>query len=181
MERKSLEVKLGSGGDGHVEAVFATLGVVDHDGDVTLPGAFKEGQHVRMYLSHDTSTYMIGKGQIGTRGDKAILTGRLNLKTDLGRNVYEALKFDLEHGQPLQEWSYGYTVEDFEYSTVQGQTVRLLKALDVSEVSPVALGAGIGTMTASVKRRQLLESEKRRLLLEFLRIQAKLRGIRIPA
>jgi hypothetical protein len=40
---------------------------------------------------------------------------------------------------------------DVEYGTYRGQRVRFLKALDVTEISPVLRGAGIGTRTVDAK------------------------------
>ena len=38
-----IELKADSDQTGQFSAVFSTLNAVDHDGDVTLPGAFKDG------------------------------------------------------------------------------------------------------------------------------------------
>ena len=51
----------------------------------------------------------------------------------------------------LQEWSYGFKVLDDEIGEFQGKQVRILKKLDVYEVSPVLIGAGVGTGTTSLK------------------------------
>jgi hypothetical protein len=53
----------------------------------------------------------------------------------------------------MQEWSYGFDVLDYDFTTIDGQRVRVLKKLKVYEVSPVLLGAGIGTRTVTVKGR----------------------------
>ncbi len=151
METKRLQIELKADQEGAVSAVFSRFDVADHDGDVTLRGAFTTGAKVSMLPAHDVASYRIGKGIIREQGDVAVFEGQFNLKTDLGRNWYESIKFDTEDGQPQQEWSYGYDVEDAEYGMWNGQQVRFLKRLKVHEVSPVFLGAGIGTSTLSVK------------------------------
>ena len=46
--RAPIALKTGEGEEGTFEAVFATFNVVDRDGDVTKPGAFRDGQKVRI-------------------------------------------------------------------------------------------------------------------------------------
>jgi hypothetical protein len=49
MRRKSFGAVEVKGADsGEVRAVFSTFNTVDSDGDVTLPGAFRDGQEVRI-------------------------------------------------------------------------------------------------------------------------------------
>lgn len=156
MERKALQIELKADQPGALSAVFSTLGTmesgpIDHDGDVTLPGAFEDGADTRLLPAHDWSHYMIGKGTIRTNGNKAIFEGQLNLQTTAGRDWYESMKFDTEHGKALQEFSYGYDVLDASYGQIDGRDVRFLKRLVVHEVSPVTLGAGVGTRTLTIK------------------------------
>lgn len=132
-------------------AVIATLNVLDRTGDVTRPGAFGE-QVAPMVFSHDwTSRPPIGKATIREEDDEARAHFRLNLKTEGGREVYEALKFDMEQAPAKQQWSYGYSVKDAEDGVFDNQRVRFLKSLMVHEVSPVLLGAGIETRTVALK------------------------------
>jgi len=135
---------------GHGTAVFATFGVVDSDGDITEPGAFGE-QHVKILPTHDWSSVPLGKGITREEGDQALVDFQLNLDTQAGRDWHSALRFDLEHGQPLQEWSYGFSIKEADHETREGQAVQVLRALNVHEVSPVVLGAGMGTGTVAIK------------------------------
>ena len=136
---------------GAIAVEFATLNIIDLDQDVTVPGAFGE-QSVRIQgFSHDTGDFSIGKGTIRESADKAVMDGLLNLEMMMGKEAYASLKFDLEHGEPLQEWSYIYSVLDADFGEFQGQQVRFLKRLKVHSVDPVFLGAGIGTRTTGVK------------------------------
>ncbi len=153
LERKRFTPQLkASGPDGSVTAVFATLNVLDRHRDVTLPGAFGK-QDVRIQPDgHDTWRPSIGKGEIHEDGETAVFEGLFNLAMESGREHFEAIKFDLEHGQPLQEWSYIFDVEEAGYEERDGAQIRLLKRLKVYSVDPVFLGAGIGTRTTGAKR-----------------------------
>jgi len=136
---------------GALSVEFASLNTLDHDGDITLPGAFGI-QEVRIQShGHDMRSWTIGKGTIKETQDKAIMDGLLNLEMTDGQNAHASLKFDLEHGTPLQEWSYIFEIRDADFGERDGQQVRFLKSLKVYSVDPVFLGAGIGTRTTSVK------------------------------
>lgn len=140
--------------DGSFEAVIATLGVVDKDGDVIAPGAFGSGQEATIIPAHDWGSIPLGRARIVERGKEAVAIGQFNLGITSAREWHSFLKFDLEHGRPIQEWSFGFTVKDAGSEIVDGQRVRVLKALDVHEVSPVLVGAGENTRTLAAKGRQ---------------------------
>ena len=150
-EHKALtSVEIKDAEAGTVQAVFATLGVIDSDGDVTVKGAFENEAPVRISAYGHTSwggALPVGKGFIKEVGDEAILDSQLFLNTAAGREHFETIK---EMG-PLMEWSYGYDVVEADTGEFEGQKVRYLKKLKVHEVSPVLLGAGVGTRTLAVK------------------------------
>lgn len=156
MERKSVALKqLDEAGTG--VAVFASLGVIDRDGDVTLPGAFGE-QRVKLLPAHDWSHVPIGDARIYERADEAVAEFRLNLEIEAAREWHAALKFDLRDEQPIQQWSYGFDVLKDSRGEHDGKRVRRLEKLRVYEVSPVVVGAGVATRTLAVKSaRQLAE------------------------
>jgi len=133
-------------GEGTLRATFSRFNVVDHDGDVTLSSAFADGQAVPMVWSHDWQR-PVGRGVIEVKADRAVFAGRFNLATSWGRDAYESVK---DMGD-LQEYSYGYAPIDAEPGVVDGQNVRILKALKVFEVSPVLVGAGVDTGTERIK------------------------------
>lgn len=142
----SLEIKA-EGDQGIVSAAFATLNVVDLDGDLTEPGAFGS-QDVRMaQWGHDWASLPIGRGRIREQGDQAIFDGSFFLDTDHGKNSFATVKGLGD----LQEWSYGFDVLDWGYAERDGRTIRILKKMKVHEVSPVMLGAGVGTHTLDIK------------------------------
>lgn len=137
---------------GEGEAVIATLNVVDKDGDLTLKGAFGEGQTVKMIPAHNWSHVPLGKATIHEVGQEVIAKFKLNLDVEAAREWHAALLFDLKEGESIQEWSYGFTIEESEQSVEGTDTrVRILKKLKVHEISPVIIGAGEGTRTLSIK------------------------------
>ena len=137
-----------NGENGEFRAVFSRFNVIDHDGEVTLPGAFIEGQKVRIaYWGHRWGDLPVGRGEIHQDAEKAWVDGRFFLETEGGRETHQTVKELAE----LQEWSYGFDVIEGEKGQFAGQEVYFLRKLDVAEVSPVMLGAGIGTETVSIK------------------------------
>jgi hypothetical protein len=83
------------------------------------------------------------------------MEGGFFLDTEAGQETYQTIKNVAE----LQEWSYALPEIDYEMRTIDGETIRVLKRIKVNEVSPVLMGAGIGTRTLSLK--QLSEDRKR--------------------
>lgn len=142
---------------GHGLARLATLSAVDHDGDTYAGGAFgwKENseQWVPILPAHDRSAMPLGKARVYEDGSTAFAELHLNLETAAGKDWQAHLKFDLATGRPAQEWSYGFGVVDAAYEQRGDDRVRILRKLDVHEVSPVVRGAGAGTGTLSMKSR----------------------------
>lgn len=138
---------------GEVEAIVATLGVVDRDGDILRKGAIPDGVAVKMSAwGHDAvfGNRPIGKGVISIDGNKAVFKGRVFLNTTEGRETFEVLK---EMGRD-QEWSWGFRVIGSEVPSDEEKKQgawRILTKTDPFEVSPVIMGAGIGTRTLGVK------------------------------
>lgn len=151
METKSLNrVEIKDAAKGEVDVVFATLDVIDSDGDVTVPGAFQEGAEVVISAYGHTSwqgALPVGKGQIRTVGDEAIMSGQFFMDTTVGRDTFAVVK---ELGS-LQQWSYGFDVTESAFGEKDDQNVRFLKGLEVYEVSPTLLGAGVNTRVLSAK------------------------------
>ena len=94
-KRKSLEFKITDAEKGEVEAVFSTFNVIDHDGDVTLPGAIGDPQKVRMSAYNHSSwdnALPAGKGIVYEKGDEMIFEGRFFMTTENGKDTYETVK-----------------------------------------------------------------------------------------
>jgi hypothetical protein len=141
---------------GEVVAVVATLGVVDKDGDVIMPGAFPAGGS-KVKLSgyrHNIITEdapPAGKGVIYEQDGKAIFDGKFFMSTDHGRNAFHTTKEMGEDG----EWSFGFPREvktgemTAEWKTKGAK--RIITGILPIEASPVLVGAGWGTGTLSAK------------------------------
>jgi len=148
--QSQIELKA-DGKEGEFRAVFSTFNVIDLDGDVTLAGAFKDGQKVRIsYWGHRWEDLPVGVGEIHSDDEKAWVDGRFFLDTHAGLETYKTVK----NLGDLQQWSYGFEIIESDEGKFEGQGVRFLKELDVIEVSPVLLGAGIGTFTEMIKNKK---------------------------
>lgn len=136
-------------------AILARLTEVDHDGDTYEKGAFswKEGgeQWCSLIHHHDRYQMPFGKARVYEDGEVAYAELHLNLETAAGRDWHKALLFDLATGKAVQEYSYGFDVVDADFQVRGENRVRVLKRLDVHEVSTVIRGAGRGTGTLSMK------------------------------
>lgn len=138
---------------GEVEAIIATLGVVDKDEDIIRPDAVPEGSKVAMSAyGHDAvwGARPVGKGTLHTVRNKLVFKGRMFLATSGGRETFECLK---EMGED-QEWSFGFRILGAEVPNDEERKLgarRILTKLDAFEVSPVIVGAGVGTQTTAVK------------------------------
>lgn len=143
-------VEIKAADKGEVSAVFATFDVVDSDGDVTVPGAFTDGEEVLISSYQHTSwqgALPVGKGRIRTTKSEAILEGQFFMETSAGRDTFAVVKALAER----QQWSYGFDTLDAEPGKLDGRDVQFLKRLKVHEVSPVLIGAGVNTRTLAVK------------------------------
>lgn len=179
------EIEIKDADKGRVDVVFATMAksiddaspeVIDRDGDITAPGAFEDGAQVRVSAYGHASwgpsrgaSFVpippIGRGAIKVDGSLAIAETQFFLKTASGRDTFELVK---EMGD-LQEWSYGYDILESAKPTAEqkkaGAQQVLVKQL-VHEVSPVLLGAGVGTHTRAIKSSKQLDSDLREALLD---------------
>jgi len=150
MEKKTFRAPMQFKEDsqGEFAARFATLNVKDRDGDVTMPGAFTDGEGVRISSwGHKWDELPVGRGAIREQGSDAIVEGKFFLDTEVGKQHYLTVK----NMGDLQEWSYGFDILEAEPGMFNGEQVRFLKRLKVFEVSPVMLGAGVNTQTMAIK------------------------------
>jgi prohead serine protease len=154
-KRKEFRVsvkEMNVGEDGKGQVVFATLGVVDKDGDITDKGAFgNQLAHLMpMHVWKDADSPFLGVASIKESGNEAIADIELNMDLQRAKDWRSSMKFALDRGKTI-EWSYGFDVTDSEIRTVNGKKVRALKSLIVHEVSPVVIGAGENTRVLSMK------------------------------
>jgi hypothetical protein len=158
MEYKSFTPQVKAAGEGKATVVIATLLTKDRDGDVLLPGAFGE-QVVPVVPAHDWKSPAIGKARIRESRQEAIAEIDFYLTTEAGKNWYHAIKEDFDRPPPTQQYSWGFSVgpQNFHHGEHEGQRVRFLKAtedgkpLQIHEVSPVLVAAGVQTRSVSVK------------------------------
>jgi hypothetical protein len=146
---------------GEFSAVFSTFNVVDHDGDVTLPGAFDPGTPVRISAYGHASwggALPVGKGVVRANDEQAWVEGQFFLDTTHGRDTFLTVKAMGE----LQEWSYSVEPTKNSFGEFDGRNVQFLEKLKgPHEVSPVLAGAGIGTRTLGVKTGPAAPATKR--------------------
>lgn len=144
--------------EGEVRAIVCTLGVVDKDGDVLLPGSFPPSAAVKMSgYGHDVITGgypPVGKGTITVEGDKAIFTGKFFMSSDRAREAFSIVKELGADG----EWSFGFPrnvkTEKMTDDWKSKGAKRLISGLTPIEASPVFVGAGQGTGTLYTKAKE---------------------------
>ncbi|MDH2429326.1 HK97 family phage prohead protease [Sphaerisporangium sp. TRM90804] len=164
MNTKSLRVEIKDADKGEVTAIFSTFNVKDSDGDVTLPGAFEDGAEMPISAYGHTSwsgALPPGKGRIRTTKTEAILEAQFFLDTQHGADTFKTVQRLGELGQ----WSYGYDVTKESRGEFEGKRARFLEGLKVHEVSPVLLGAGVGTRTLGAKSAPMSFAEEARAVL----------------
>jgi hypothetical protein len=141
--------------DRSVEAVLATLGVIDLDGDILTRSAFPNGAEIMLSdFGHSVvlaNALPVGRGRIYTEGDKLMLRGEY-FDTERAVEAYETVK---ALGS-LVEWSPTFRVmpdgreRPTEAMQKRGARMVITKA-HPREASPVWMGAGVGTRTTAVK------------------------------
>lgn len=153
-ERKALTVELKADQEGSFRATFSRFNVVDRDGDVTVPGAVAAGAPVRVsQFGHNWGEYVIGDGVLGADNEKGWGDAEFYLDTTKGLDTYRSVKRLSAKG--LQDWSFGF--DPTETSTDEADlkpfpgAFRVIKKLEIHEISPVMLGAGIRTGTDFIK------------------------------
>jgi HK97 family phage prohead protease len=162
MDTKSLRVEIKDADKGEVVAIFAAFNAIDHDGDVTLPGAFEDGAKTRISAyNHGSwgSALPVGAGVIKSTSTEAQLHGQFFMNIPEAATTFQTVKAMSAEG--LQEWSYGYDVLEYSYGQFgePARDVRFLQKQQVHEVSPVLLGAGIGTRTLTTKSNKTFAEE----------------------
>ncbi|MFD0901738.1 HK97 family phage prohead protease [Actinomadura sediminis] len=148
------ETKFGateSVGEGRVTVQFATFNEVDYHGDITLPGAFTEGQEVLVSSYNHASwkeAWPVGRGRIRTDSRAAYADLQFFLDTLAGSEAFKTVRATGN----LQQWSYGFNIDKHRIVRDEdGDEVRILERVNVYEVSPVLQGAGRSTRTVAVK------------------------------
>lgn len=150
--KSAVRVEIKDASKGEVDLVFATFNVVDKDGDVTIPGAFQDGLKVPVSAYGHTSwegALPVGIAELSQTQREAQAKARFFMDTPDGAATFKTVQ--RLHKEGLGDWSYGYRPKDYSFGEFEGQQVRFLKTVDVDEISPVLVGAGIGTRTLNAK------------------------------
>lgn len=146
LERKHFSFELKSAGDaGEIEGYGATFWNVDNVGDRVASGAFAasiKSKMPRMLWQHEPDK-PIGRWTSAVEDNNGLhVKGKIALGTDQGRNAYELVKEGV-----LDSLSIGYrTIKSFNEGNV-----RVLKELDLLEVSLVTFPANDAALITSVK------------------------------
>jgi hypothetical protein len=152
-------------GDGIVRAVIATYGVVDFDLDLVERGAIDLSRPVAIstwnHGSWQTSQPPIGRGRLSVAGDEVVVTAEFFMQTQAGAETFYVVKSLAEVG--LGEWSWSLRDVERRPDRVNGQTISRISRVKVHEVSPVMVGASIGTRTLSAKDAAVIEQARRHI------------------
>lgn len=143
---------------GEFSAVFATLDVIDKDGDVITKGAIADGAKVAI-SPYGHSVWKgdppVGVGTIHEEGAELVVKGRYFLDTTRGRDDFNTVKALAADGQG--EWSFGLMDVKSEAGDLAGVKANFIKSVRVPEVSPVFMGAGMNTRTTMTKTAKFSE------------------------
>lgn len=143
-----------SKGEGTARFVIATTEVVDSHGDVLVPGAIGD-QVATLLPAHRWDALPLGKARISEQDDLVIADVQFN-PTPQGQAWHDAIKWDFDNPPAVQQYSWGYDATRSRPGKLNGEKVRFLEVVKIHEVSPVLIGASIGTHTSMIKGRECL-------------------------
>jgi HK97 family phage prohead protease len=156
--------------EGTFEALVSVFGNVDFGGDIVQKGAFSaslkewEGKNrsIPVLWSHDADLPPIGVVETAREDSDGLRVKAKLLVNDnpQAKAIHAAMK-----AGALAEFSFGYTVEDYEKAVHEGQTVRKLKRMGLMEVSPVFRGMNPATQLEAVKSYEDREQDQLRNLI----------------
>ena len=132
-----------------VEAVFATLGVVDRDGDIIEPGAIGDQSVAMGAYNHDFQGLPPGYGDTYETSTEARFRGTF-LDTPAGNAHYQTLKQMSDAGHDM-DWSFRFFIEEGGFETRQDEESYIIRKARVAHVAPVEVGAGVNTRTLEIK------------------------------
>ena len=132
-----------------VTAKFATLGVIDLDGDVVEKGSIGKQNVLMGAYNHNSASLPPGLGKTYETKVDAMFEATF-FDTPSGDEHYRTLKAVRDAGGNM-EWSFRFFVEEAGPGKRDGQEYNSLKKLQVAHVAPVEKGAGIDTRTVDIK------------------------------
>lgn len=127
------------------EAYASTFGNIDHHDDVIMKGAFVESLKKRtpkLAYQHDV-TKLVGVIKAAEEDDNGLLVRGEFLNTPLGQQVYEEVK-----AGAITQMSIGFSTSEAEFDD---RGVRLIKEIDLYEVSFVTFPANEAAVVTSIK------------------------------
>jgi hypothetical protein len=134
-----------------MRVILATLGVLDHDHDILVPGLMHRAEVPATILgAHEFKAVPLGRSLI--REVNGTLQADLDFNTSgPGEDWFRALTHDFRHEWPsVQEFSFAFRVLEHESGLVENQRVRFLKKIAIFECSPVVMGASINSGTPAI-------------------------------
>lgn len=173
MDYKNFVATLKADKSGEFSALFCRFNQVDRDGDLIIPQAFTHGQKVACCWGHDWSK-IVGAGKVRVTDVGAVYDGKFFLETQAGEEAYKTVK---NLGE-MSQWSWGFRTIDASYEERDGKPIRVIKLVELFEVSPVLIGAGYDTQLLAIKGGD--NQEGRRLYNQFRKINAELQAILEP-
>lgn len=134
---------------GQLSLVVATLGAIDKHDEVVQAGSIGRQDVVISPFQHGVwrGGVPIGKGVLYEQGGLVQFDGTLNMELSTARDNWSAIAFAKE----LTEVSFGFRVLRHSFGQQEGRPVVFLHEIKAYEVSPVMLGAGVGTGVTAIK------------------------------
>ncbi len=145
---------------GSFQGYASVFGVQDMDGDVIVPGAFRNslakaresGRMPKMLWQHDRKS-IIGKWTEMSEDDRGLMVrGSLILDVEQGREAYALLKAGVLDGM-----SIGFNIREGQ----RGDGGRVIEEVDLWEVSLVTWGANSDALVTNVKARKSIRDFER--------------------
>jgi len=160
METKFLKLDWKASPEGVVEGYGAVFGNVDMGGDVLMPGAFsdslKSGRKIKMLRGHCPDDVIGIWDDVAEDANGLRVKGRILMSIQDGKDAFELVKAGAIDGL-----SIGYRTVDSEYNNAGN---RLLKAVDLWEVSLVTFPMNEMSRVDAVKAAEMTEREFERAL-----------------
>lgn len=160
METKHLPLEWKATPEGVIEGYGAIFGNVDAGGDVLLPGAFsdslKSGRKVKMLREHCPDDVIGVWDEVIEETGGLRVKGRILMTISDGKDAFELVKAGAIDGL-----SIGYRTVESEYNNAGN---RLLKAVDLWEVSLVTFPMNELARVDAVKAAEMTEREFERAL-----------------
>ena len=155
IERKSLPVELKiDDANGTVTLYASVFGNVDHQGEMIVPGAFKNlDQFIIdgwLAVNHDWSEMGVASIDSATQDPHGLLVTANWYSTEDAQEARTIVKERMARGKSVKA-SIGYKVIEDTVETADGKPIRVLKAIELIEVSVVNLPANPLAQVSTVK------------------------------